>query len=44
MLSSDGRREKEGEREGGREGREVGEEWIDAGTGGGGVWLGEDGE
>lgn len=31
-------------KERGREGREVVEEWIDAGTGGGGVWLGEDGE
>lgn len=32
------------EKKRGREGREGGEEWTDTGNGGGGVWLGEDGE
>lgn len=43
MLSSD-RTEGGRRREGARKGGEGVEEWTDTGNGGGGVWLGEDGE
>lgn len=41
VTGSDGRRET-GEREEGKGGGA--EEWTDTGNGGGGVWLGKDGE